>query len=77
MAPIGFAATWSRAGCQVVAIEIVGVVILIGVLFALSERGPSVVLHTTGWEGSGTYLYGLAGVVADGRVRHGGVRLRR
>ncbi|MFI5952888.1 APC family permease [Cryptosporangium sp. NPDC051539] len=40
-----------------VAIEIVGVVILIGVLFALSERGPSVVLHTTGWEGSGNYFF--------------------
>ncbi|WP_205752185.1 APC family permease [Cryptosporangium phraense] len=40
-----------------VAVEIVGVVILIGVLFALSERGPSVVLHTTGWEGTGNYFF--------------------
>ncbi|WP_051570918.1 APC family permease [Cryptosporangium arvum] len=40
-----------------VAIEIVGVLVLIGVLFALSERGPGVVLHTTGWEGTGTYFY--------------------
>ncbi|GAA0253804.1 APC family permease [Cryptosporangium japonicum] len=40
-----------------VAIEIVGVVVLIGVLFALSERGPGVVLHHTGWEGSGNYFF--------------------
>ncbi|GAA3389048.1 APC family permease [Cryptosporangium minutisporangium] len=40
-----------------VAIEIVGVVVLIGVLFALSERGPSVVLHNTGWEGTGHYFF--------------------
>lgn len=39
-----------------VAIEIVGVVVLVAALFALSERGPSVVTHTTGWEGDGAYL---------------------
>ncbi len=39
-----------------VVIEIVGVLVLVGVLFALSERGPSVVAHATGWEGSGAYL---------------------
>jgi urea carboxylase system permease len=40
-----------------VAIEIVGVVVLIGLLFALSERGPAVVLHHTGWTGSGSYFF--------------------
>lgn len=40
-----------------VAIEIVGVVVLVAVLFALSERGPGVVLHSTGWEGSGNYFF--------------------
>ena len=36
-----------------VSIEILGVVALVVVLFLLPERGPGVVLHTTGWEGSG------------------------
>jgi urea carboxylase system permease len=39
-----------------VTIEIVGVIALIAVLFVLSERGPSVVMHSTGWEGNGAYL---------------------
>ncbi|TKV61534.1 amino acid permease [Nakamurella flava] len=39
-----------------VTVEIVGVVVLIGVLFALSERGPSVVMTTDGWTGDGAYL---------------------
>lgn len=39
-----------------VVIEIVGVVALIAVLFALSERGPSTVMHHTGWEGTGAYF---------------------
>jgi urea carboxylase system permease len=39
-----------------VAIEIVGVIVLVAALFALSERGPSVVTHATGWEGTGAYL---------------------
>jgi urea carboxylase system permease len=40
-----------------VAIEIVGVVVLVALLFALSERGPAVVLHHTGWTGSGSYFF--------------------
>ena len=40
-----------------VAVEIAGVVVLIVALFALSERGPSVVLHHTGWEGKGNYFF--------------------
>ena len=40
-----------------VAVEIVGVVALILVLFMLPERGPGVVLHHTGWEGSGSYVF--------------------
>lgn len=38
-----------------VTIEIVGVIALVAILFFLPERGPGVVLHTTGWEG-GNYL---------------------
>lgn len=40
-----------------VAVEIVGVVCFIAVLFILSERGPGVVLHHTGWEGGGHYAF--------------------
>jgi urea carboxylase system permease len=44
-----------------VAIEIVAVIALIVILFFLSERGPAVVLHHTGWDpaatGTRTYLF--------------------
>lgn len=36
-----------------VSIEIVGIVVLIGALFLLPERGPDVVLTRSGWEGEG------------------------
>jgi len=39
-----------------VAVEIVGVIVLVLVLFFLPERGPQVVDHTTGWAGGGNYL---------------------
>nr|WP_238431810.1 amino acid permease [Streptomyces cavernae] len=39
-----------------VAIEIVGVIALVLVLFFLPERGPQVVTHHTGWEGNGGYI---------------------
>ena len=39
-----------------VAVEIVGVVVLVLVLFFLPERGPQVVLHHDGWAGGGHYL---------------------
>ena len=39
-----------------VSIEIVGIVALVAILFFLPERGPSVVLHHTGWEGTGGYF---------------------
>ncbi|NUR32195.1 MAG: amino acid permease, partial [Catenulispora sp.] len=39
-----------------VAVEIVGVIVLVLVLFFLPERGPQVVDHTTGWTGGGGYL---------------------
>ena len=45
-----------------VAVEIGAVVVLIVVLFALSERGPAVVLHHTGWsaEDTGIHTYAFA-----------------
>ncbi|CAM5552351.1 amino acid permease [Streptomyces aurantiogriseus] len=39
-----------------VAIEIVGVIALVLVLFFLPERGPQVVTHHTGWAGDGGYI---------------------
>ncbi|MGZ4451438.1 MAG: amino acid permease [Nocardioides sp.] len=39
-----------------VTIEIVGVCALIAALFVLSERGPAVVMHHTGWEGDSGYF---------------------
>jgi urea carboxylase system permease len=39
-----------------VAVEIVGVIALVLVLFFLPERGPQVVTHSTGWAGGGGYL---------------------
>jgi urea carboxylase system permease len=38
-----------------VSIEIVGIVALVGILFFLPERGPSVVMSNTGWEGTGYF----------------------
>jgi urea carboxylase system permease len=43
----------ARSSSAGVAIEIVGVIALVAILFALPERGPGVVLHHTGWEGTG------------------------
>jgi urea carboxylase system permease len=44
-----------------VAIEIVAVIALVVILFSLSERGPAVVLHHTGWDpaatGTNTYVF--------------------
>jgi amino acid transporter len=44
-----------------VAIEIVAVIALVVILFSLSERGPAVVLHHTGWDpaatGTNTYFF--------------------
>lgn len=39
-----------------VAVEIVGVIALVLVLFLLPERGPQVVAHHTGWTGDGGYF---------------------
>jgi urea carboxylase system permease len=39
-----------------VAVEIVGLIALVLVLFFLPERGPQVVAHTTGWAGGGDYF---------------------
>ncbi|MFI6854214.1 amino acid permease [Streptomyces sp. NPDC050416] len=39
-----------------VAVEIVGVIALVLVLFFLPERGPEAVAHTTGWAGDGGYF---------------------
>ncbi|MEU2281825.1 amino acid permease [Streptomyces sp. NPDC013178] len=39
-----------------VAVEIVGVIVLVLVLFFLPERGPEVVAHHTGWAGHGGYM---------------------
>jgi urea carboxylase system permease len=39
-----------------VAVEIVGVIALVLILFFLPERGPQVVAHTTGWAGGGDYF---------------------
>ncbi|MFF4690024.1 amino acid permease [Streptomyces sp. NPDC001307] len=38
-----------------VTIEIIGVIALVLVLFFLPERGPQVVVHSTGWAGHGGY----------------------
>jgi urea carboxylase system permease len=59
-----------------VLVEIAGVVVLIIVLFALSERGPQVVLHHTGWDpaatGTQTYLFAwLASALMAGYVMVG------
>jgi urea carboxylase system permease len=44
-----------------VAVEIVAVIALIVILFCLSERGPAVVMHHTGWDptatGTDTYIF--------------------
>jgi urea carboxylase system permease len=37
--------------------ELIGVVLLVILLFSHSERGPGVVVHTGGVQGSGTYLW--------------------
>ncbi|MFE9452007.1 amino acid permease [Streptomyces sp. NPDC006739] len=39
-----------------VAVEIIGVIALVLVLFFLPERGPQVVVHDTGWSGHGGYM---------------------
>jgi urea carboxylase system permease len=43
-----------------VAIEIGAVILLIVILFVLSERGPGVVLHHTGWDSSATGIHTYA-----------------
>jgi amino acid transporter len=53
-----------------VTVEIIGVVILIVALFCLPQRGPQVVLHTTGWAGGGSYFSAFL-LLADGRLRDG------
>ena len=58
------------------AVEIVAVIALIVILFALSERGPGVVLHHTGWDpkatGLGNYLFAwLASSLMAGYVMVG------
>ncbi|MDM7854956.1 APC family permease [Cellulomonas alba] len=40
-----------------VIVELVGVALLVAVLFFLPERGPSVVMTTTGWTGGGRYIW--------------------
>lgn len=39
-----------------VAVEIIGIIVLVGILFFLPERGPSVVFTTEGWSGTGPYF---------------------
>jgi len=40
-----------------VSLEIIGCILLIGLLFAHVERGPQVILQTNGVEGTGSYLF--------------------
>ena len=47
-------ATLTKIG---VGVEIVGVILMIGVLFFKAERGPSVLLDTGGVQGKGSYLW--------------------
>ncbi|CAM3927317.1 APC family permease [Smaragdicoccus niigatensis] len=39
-----------------VSVEIIGVIVLVAILFFLPERGPSVIFHTEGWSGTGSYF---------------------
>jgi len=47
----------ARASSFGVAVEIVGVILLVAILFFLPERGPQVVFTTTGWAGGGSYIW--------------------
>ncbi|HSI60180.1 MAG TPA: amino acid permease, partial [Ideonella sp.] len=55
-----------------VTLEIIGVVLLIGVLFFYTQRGPEVVMQTNGVQGNGSYVWPfLASMLMSAYVMYG------